>query len=283
MQSDFWQGLWFTELHGKTSGITIKIKKILKSIETQYQKLDVFETEDYGRLLTLDNLVMTTERDEFIYHEMLAHIPMFSHNNPENVLIIGGGDGGTLREVLKHKTVKNVDMVEIDKEVVNASKEFFPTLSVGFDNPRTNLKFVDGVEFVRNKEDIYDVIIIDSTDPIGPGKVLFTEEFYKNCYKALKKNGIFVSQTESPFHNPEWVQDIYSELKKVFPIVKAYKAEIPTYPSGIWTFSFCSENIDPIENFQKIKYGDYNLKLKYYNDEIHKGAFALPNFVKELI
>ena len=275
--------VWFTELHGKSSGITIKINRTLKSVQTKFQKLDIYETEDYGNLFTLDDLIMTTERDEFIYHEMIVHVPMFSHNNPENVLIIGGGDGGSLREVLKHKTVKNIDMVEIDEEVVKASKEFFPCFANAFESPKVNLMFEDGVKFVENKQHIYDVVIVDSTDPIEIGEGLFTTEFYKNVLNALKEDGVLTVQSESPFHNAEWVKNIYSKLFKVFPIVKMYRAEVPTYPSGIWSFGFCSKKIDPIKNFQKEKYNDYNLKLRYYNDDIHKAAFALPNFVKELL
>ena len=276
-------GTWFTELHGKSSGITIKIKKVLKSVQTEYQKLDIYETEDYGNLFTLDDLIMTTERDEFIYHEMIAHVPLFSHKLPENILIIGGGDGGTAREVLKHKTVKNVDMVEIDEEVVIAAKEFLPTISCELDNPKLNLIFKDGIEFIKNKRNLYDIIIIDSTDPINVGEGLFTTEFYNDCFNALKEDGILTNQSESPFHSQDWVVNIYKKLKNVFPIVKMYKAEVPTYPSGIWSFAFCSKNVSPIDNFQKERFKEYNLQLKYYNEEIHKAAFALPNFVKELI
>ena len=276
-------GTWFTELHGKSSGITIKVKRTLKSVQTKFQKLDVYETEDYGNLLTLDDLVMTTERDEFIYHEMIAHVPLFSHTLPENILIIGGGDGGTAREVLKHKTVKNVDMVEIDEDVVIAAKEFLPTISCELDNPKLNLIFEDGIKFIKDKKALYDVIIIDSTDPINVGEGLFTTEFYKDCFNALKDNGILTNQSESPFHSSDWVVNIYKKLKNVFPIVKMYRAEVPTYPPGIWSFAFCSKNVSPIDNFQTKKFNEYNLELKYYNEDIHKAAFALPNFVKELI
>ncbi len=276
-------GLWFTELHGKSSGITIKVTNVLRSIKTRYQKLDVYETEDYGTVLTLDNLVMTTERDEFIYHEMIVHVPLFSHPNPENILIIGGGDGGTLREVLKHKTVKNVDMVEIDEEVVKASKDFFPCFADAFNNPKSNLIFTDGIEFVKGKQNLYDVIIIDSTDPINIGEGLFTTEFYMNCNNALKDKGILCNQAESPFHSPEWVENIFKKLNKAFPVVKCYRAEVPTYPPGIWCFGFCAKQAEHSLSFQENRYNAYNLKLKYYNKEIHNAAFALPNFLKELI
>ncbi len=277
------EGLWFTEIHGKSSGITIKVKDVLKCVKTKFQTLKVYDTEDYGKLLTLDDIVMTTEKDEFIYHEMIVHVPLFSHENPENVLIIGGGDGGTLREVLKHKTVKNVDMVEIDEEVVNTSKEFFPNFAKAFESPKANVIFDDGIEFVKNKKAKYDVVIVDSTDPINVGEGLFTTDFYKNCYNILKENGILTNQSESPFHSPEWVRSIYEKLNRAFPIVKMYRAEVPTYPPGIWSFGFCSKVTYPVENFQKNRFNEYKLKLKYYNEEIHKAAFALPNFVKELI
>ncbi len=276
-------GLWFTEIHGENYGITIKVKNVLKSINTKFQKLDVYETEGFGKLLTLDDLVMVTERDEFIYHEMIAHVPLFCHNLPETVLVIGGGDGGTVREILKHKTVKHIDMVEIDQEVVIAAKEFFPSLSCELDNPKVKLHFKDGVEFVKNKKDLYDIIIIDSTDPINVGEGLFTTEFYKNCFNALKDGGILTNQSESPFHNADWVTNIYKKLNKVFPIVKMYIASVPTYPAGIWSFAFCSKNVDPLKNFNENRYNEYRLKLKYYNNEIHKACFAVPNFAKELI
>jgi len=276
-------GIYYTEFHSPGMGLIMKIKRCITSFDTKYQRLDLYETFDYGKMLTLDNLVMVTEKDEFIYHEMIAHVPLFSHPNPENVLVIGGGDGGTVREVVKHKCVKNVDMVEIDEDVVKISKKYLPTMSCELDNPKVHLYFQDGVEWVKDKEKVYDVIIIDSTDPISIGEGLFTQEFYSNCLKALKPKGVLANQTESPFHNPEWIEATYEKLNKVFPIVKMYSAYVPTYPAGIWSFGFCSVDVDPIKDFQYERYREYNLKLKYYNDEIHKGCFAIPNFVKELI
>ena len=276
-------GLTYTEFHSKGMGLILRLKRCITSFDTKFQRLDLYETLDYGKLLTLDNLVMVTEKDEFIYHEMIAHVPLFSHKNPENVLVIGGGDGGTVREVVKHKSVKNVDMVEIDEDVVKISKKYLPTMSCEFDNPKVNLYFEDGVKWVEDKENVYDVIIIDSTDPVSIGEGLFTSEFYSNCLKALKPGGVLANQTESPFHNPEWVEATYKKLYKVFPIVKMFTAYVPTYPAGVWSFGFCSNDVDPIENFQEERYREYNLKLKYYNDEVHKGSFAVPQFVKELI
>ncbi len=277
------QGMLFTEMHNDSSGISVKIKEILVSKKTKFQKLDIFDTEFYGKMLTLDDLVMTTEKDEFVYHEMLTHIALFSHKLPENILIIGGGDGGTAREILKHKTIKNIDMVEIDEDVVIESKKYLPTIAVELDNPKLNIMIQDGVEFVKGKSNIYDIIFIDSTDPISVGEGLFTTDFYKDCFNALKSNGILVNQSETPFHKPQWVSAINNKLKNVFPIVKVYKAEVPTYPSGIWLFEFCSKETDPYSDFNFQRYKDYNFKLKYYNDEIHKGAFSLPNYVKELL
>ncbi len=276
-------GLTYTEFHSKGMGLILRLKRCITSFDTKFQRLDLYETLDFGKLLTLDNLVMVTEKDEFIYHEMIAHVPLFSHKNPENVLVIGGGDGGTVREVVKHKTVKNVDMVEIDEDVVKISKKYLPTMSCELDNPKVNLYFQDGVKWVEDKENYYDVIIIDSTDPVSIGEGLFTSEFYRNCLKSLKPGGVLANQTESPFHNPEWVEATYKKLKKVFPIVKMFTAYVPTYPAGVWSFGFCSKDVDPIENFQEGRYKEYNLKLKYYNNDIHKGAFAVPQFVKELI
>ena len=235
-------GLWYTEDHLQGVELSFKIKNTLISKQTKYQKLDIYETYKYGILLTLDDLVMTTEKDEFVYHELIAHVPLFSHKSPEDVLIIGGGDGGTAREVVKHPGITRVDMVEIDQEVVEMSKQYMPFLAHELTNPKVKLFFRDGVEFMKNTSVRYDVIMIDSTDPIGPGDGLFNTQFYQNCSKALKDGGILVAQAESPFNNPNWVKQIFSKLRNVFPVVRAYIGLIPTYPGGSWCFAFCGKD-----------------------------------------
>ena len=275
--------LWFTEYTNNSSGLTIKIKKQLEHRVTKFQTIDVFETYYYGNLMVIDGFVMLTELDEFVYHENLTHVPIQFLENPEKVLIIGGGDGGTAREVLKYPNIKNVSMVEIDREVCEVSKLYFKNLSSSFSDPRLNLYFEDGAEFVKNSKETFNLIIIDSTDPIGPGVVLFTEEFYRNCSNILKTGGILTAQTESPFDKEylEPVKNIYKNLKKSFRHVNMYLGHIPTYPFGTWSFAFVSNDINPIKD--KLKNNFIPDNLKYYNKNLGKSVFTLPNFVKEIL
>ena len=214
---------YYHEITPSGYGIAIKAGKVLYSKQSEFQKVEVFESEStLGRVLTLDDLMMTTEGDEYHYHEMIAHIPMMHHKNPESVLVIGGGDGGTVREVLKHKSVKKVVLCEIDGLVIDACKEFLPTISCGLSDPRIEIKVEDAIEFIKDKKDEYDIILVDSTDPIGPGEGLFTDEFYTNVKNSLKKGGIMVAQSESPFAQKEAVQKMYKLLKRVFPVFGIY-------------------------------------------------------------
>lgn len=275
--------IWFTERHTENLGITFKIKNILFSGESKYQRIDVLDSYELGRVLTLDGIIMVTEKDEFVYHEMISHIPLFTHPDPRKILVIGGGDGGTVREVLKHPQVQALDLVEIDALVIEKSKEFLPTVSYSLSDERVNILIKDGIEFVREKQEEYDVVIIDSTDPIGPAEGLFKEEFYKNVCKILKNDGIMVAQTESPFYYKERVCEIFRNIRKSFPIAKMFTAYIPTYPSGLWTFSLGSKRYCPMENFQIDRYRLEDIPTKYYNESIHRAAFSLPNFIKELL
>jgi len=274
-------GLWFAEDQQQGLELSFKIKNTLVSKQTKYQKLDIYETYKHGILFTLDDFVMTTEHDEFVYHELIAHVPLFSHKHLENVLIIGGGDGGTAREVVKHPVTK-IDMVEIDEEVVEMSKKYMPSLSKELTNPKVHLFFQDGVEFVQNTASEYDLIIIDSTDPLGPGEGLFDTEFYRTCLTALKDRGILVAQAESPFDNPNRVEQIFSKLRNVFPVVSAYTGIIPTYPGGLWCFAFCCKEPEALNFFDEARYNALQLELRYYNKRIHTACFALPEFVKTL-
>ncbi len=280
--TELWD-LWFSELHNRHVGMTYKIKRILFSGESRFQRIDVFDTYEYGKMLVLYGSVMLTERDEFVYHEMISHVPMFVHPDPKEVLIIGGGDGGTLREVIRHREVNSVTLVEIDEEVVEVSKKFIPQTAKSFETDKLTLVFEDGARFVKETEKKFDVIIVDSPDPIAPADTLFKEEFFKDAKNCLKDGGIFVAQTESPFYHKKIVQEVYLVLKSLFKITKMFCAWVPTYPSALWSFSFCSDKLHPISNFDENKYKELNLETKYYNSEIHKAAFALPNFVKEII
>ncbi len=278
----------YNEYYHKKTGLTVGVNKVLFSEQTPYQKVEVFETDTWGNLMTIDGMVMLSEKDEFVYHEMLAHVGMFAHPNPEKVLIIGGGDGGTAREVLRHPSVKQVDMVEIDEAVVRASKEFLPEVGA-WDDPRLNVLFEDGIAFVKNADAEYDVVIIDGSDPVGPAEGLFEKEFFEYCYSALKENGILTGQTESP-----WVEEYHPSIKKVFDALDSvfvessmYLGFIPLYPAGMWSFAFASKGIEPKDDevLARIEKGlsSFGNDLKYYNKDIHRGSFALPNFVAEII
>ncbi|MFQ5582942.1 MAG: polyamine aminopropyltransferase [Calditrichia bacterium] len=276
--------LRFSEEYPEIKGaLNFEVKKVLFSSRSEFQKIEIVETESFGRVLIIDDFIMLTERDEFVYHEMIAHTPLFVHPNPEKVLIIGGGDGGTVRECCKHESVKRIDLVDIDRMVTQACIQFMPAVAEKFFSRRVNCFFEDGVAFVHNSRERYEVIIIDSTDPISVGEGLFTSEFYKNCANILSDDGILVAQSESPFWTPELLQSIAKKLKSVFPRVFFYQAHIPTYPSGQWAFSFATKKYHPLKNFQESLVADFPHNLQYYNAEIHRGAFAIPTFVRKLV
>lgn len=275
---------FYHEITPSGFGIAIKAGNVLYSKQSEFQKVEVFETESsLGRVLTLDDLMMTTEGDEFHYHEMIAHVPMMHHPNPKTVLVIGGGDGGTVREVLKHDTVEKVVLCEIDGLVIDACKQFLPTIACELDNPKCEILVEDAIEYIKDKENMFDVVLIDSTDPMGPGEGLFTEEFYTNVKRSLKKGGIVAAQSESPFVNKEEIKKMYNLLKKVFPICSTYTSNIPTYPGGYWAWAFCSEEVKPLSYYDERRGNDIEKKCKIYNREYHNARFALPNYLKELL
>ncbi|WP_294402856.1 polyamine aminopropyltransferase [uncultured Clostridium sp.] len=277
--------LWYTEQHTENVRFSIKVERELYSEQTEFQRIDILESKEFGRFFTLDGLMMVTEKDEFIYHDMIVHVPMATNPNIKNVLVIGAGDGGTIRELAKYEHIENIDMVEIDKRVVEVCKEYLPQTACRFDDKRVNLFFEDGLKFVRNKENEYDLIIVDSTDPFGPGEGLFTKEFYGNCYKALKEDGILVNQHESPYYDSyaKSMQDAHEKIYGLFKIHRVYQAHIPTYPSGHWLFGFASKKYDPINDLNADAWNKLGIKTKYYNTDLHVGCFALPNYVKELL
>lgn len=277
--------LWYTEKHTDNVKLSIKIDKELYSEETEFQRIDILESKEFGRIFTLDGLMMVTEKDEFIYHDMIVHVPMATNPNIKNVLVIGAGDGGTIRELTRYSSVEKIDMVEIDRRVVEVCKEYLQQTACKLEDERVNIFYEDGLKFVRNKENEYDLIIVDSTDPFGPGEGLFTKEFYGNCYKALTEDGILVNQHESPYYDyyAKSMQDAHEKIYGLFKIHKVYQAHIPTYPSGHWLFGFASKKLDPIKDHNKETWESLNLNTKYYNSEIHKGAFALPEYVKDML
>ena len=265
-------------------GLIIKAGKVLISEQSPFQKVEIFETDSQlGRVLTIDDLMMTTEGDEYHYHEMIAHVPMMHHKAPESVLVIGGGEGGTVREVLKHKTVKRVVLCEIDGLVIDACKKYLPTISCELDNPKVEILVQDAIEYIKDKKNEFDIVLIDSTDPLGPGEGLFTEEFYTNVKNSLKKGGIVSAQSESPFVNKEEIKKMYNLLKKVFPICSTFTSNIPTYPGGYWAWAFCSETVEPLSYFADDRCDEITKSCKIYNKEYHNARFALPNYLKELL
>ncbi|GAB4256588.1 MAG: polyamine aminopropyltransferase [Deferrisomatales bacterium] len=275
--------LWFQETHKDQIAFSVRVTGYLWSGKSEFQTLDVIDTEAFGRVLLLDGLFMTTEKDEFIYHEMIAHVPLFSHPAPRRVLVIGGGDGGTVREAVRHPTVEQVDLVEIDRLVVEKSREFLPTIACALDDPKVRVHYEDGIRWVQGHADTYDVIVVDSTDPIGPAVGLFSEAFYADCRKALTADGVLTAQTESPFFDREEVTFIYGNLRKVFPDARPYTASIPTYPGGYWCFAFASKGPDPLDGPDPERYRPLGEELKYYNPEIHRAAFALPTYFRKLL
>jgi len=277
--------LWYTEEHTNNVKFSIKVDKQIISQQSDFQRIDVFESYEFGKILVLDGYLMITEKDEFIYHEMIVHVPMAVNQNIKKVLVIGAGDGGTVRELTRYSTVEQIDMVEIDELVVEVCKKYIPQTASKLTDERVNLFFEDGLKFVRTKHEEYDLIIVDSTDPFGPGEDLFTKEFYGNCYKALKEDGILVNQHESPYYTNDAIamQRAHEKIKSVFEVARIYQVHIPTYPSGHWMFGFASKKFDPIKDLDSQAWNNLNIKTKYYNTDLHKGSFAIPNYVKELL
>lgn len=277
--------LWYSEMHTNNVKLSIKVNKQLYSAQTEFQRIDVFESMEFGRFLTLDGFMMFTEKDEFIYHEMITHVPMAVCPKAKSILVIGAGDGGVVRELTKYASIECIDMVEIDAEVVRVCKEFFPTVACCFDDPRLTIYYEDGLKFIRDCEEKYDIIIVDSTDPFGNGEGLFTKEFYSNCAKALTESGIMVNQHESPFYQGDAIamQKAHKRIAECFAVSRVYQAHIPTYPSGHWLFGFASKGLHPVRDLQISKWKELGIKTRYYNTNLHKGAFALPNYVEELL
>jgi spermidine synthase len=276
--------LWYTEKHSENVGITLKVSKGLFSGRSEYQQLDIVETLEYGRMMLLDGLVMLTERDEFIYHEMISHPALFTHPDPKKVLVIGGGDGGTIREIVKHPGVEKAVLCEIDGLVIEKSIELFPSVASALTgNSLVEVKVADGLAYIREHAEEFDIIMVDSTDPIGPAVGLFEEDFYRMVHGALKKDGIMVAQSESPFYHAEIQKKMYGNLRAVFPIVEMYQAFIPTYPSGLWSFAMASKKYHPVRDFDRERATARSFSTRYYNEELHLGAFMLPSFARENI
>lgn len=272
--------LWIKEEQIENAVMTYKVKETLHIEKTKYQDLAIVDTYEFGRMLLLDGIVQTTIGDEYVYHEMITHIPLYTHKNPKKVLVVGGGDGGSIREILKHESVEKAVLCEIDERVVELSKKYLPEISCGLNDPRAEVIIGDGIKYVLDHKNEFDVIIVDSTDPIGAAEGLFNVNFYKSLYDCLTPDGIFVAQTETPFYLPKVVKQVYDDVNNVFPITKLFMAAIPTYPSGYWSFTMGSKKYDPeLTDISKIP----DFDTKYYHKDLHKASFVLPKFVKNLI
>jgi spermidine synthase len=274
-------GLWYHERHLGEMEFGLHVQKVLHSEQTDFQRLDVLETTAFGRLMTLDGLVMVTERDEFVYHELIAHVPLLAHPNPRDVLVIGGGDGGTLREVLRHDCVQRAVLCEIDGAVVQAARTFFPDLAVGLDDPRADVQIADGVAYVKEAASAsFDLVIVDSTDPIGPGVGLFSEDFYQHVSRILRPDGLVIAQCESPWQRNVNFRKVYGNLHCVSSSVFALVGSIPTYPFGFWSWGVASKSHNPAAIADAARYRKLEPALRYYNADIHAAVFALPNFFR---
>lgn len=268
-------------------GQSFVMDEVLFEAKTEHQHLVIFQNAQWGRVMALDGMIQTTERDEFIYHEMLTHVPMFAHPEPKSVLIIGGGDGGILREVLKHPSVETVTQVEIDAQVVEMCKTYFPKHSDGaFDDARLNLVIGDGVAFVNDTDLTFDVVISDSTDPVGPGEVLFTSRFYSGIKRCLNPGGVFVAQNGVSFLQTDEVLTSNKRLSPLFEQVGFYNAAVPTYVGGIMTFAWASQVLKPngvALNQLQTRYQQAGFKTHYYNPAMHQACFALPQYLLDAL
>ena len=274
--------LWVHERFQGAISLGFRVRAQLHQEQSPYQQIAVYDTFLHGRMLALDGVIMLTERDEFIYHELLVHVPMFTLAQARRALVIGGGDGGAVRELCKHPGLEEITLVEIDQRVVEVSKQHLPALAAGFSDPRVKLVFMDGAQFVKESPaGAYDLIVVDSTDPIGPGKVLFSREFYRDAARALKPGGALSAQTESPLYHPEVIRGIYSNLAAAFNNPFMFWGVIPTYLGGLYTFAYASASRHPLRDFQPR--GLAGMDLKYYNEQLHPAGFALPRIALDCL
>lgn len=277
--------LWFSENHTPDVKLSLRVERQLYSKKSIYQKIDVLETPEFGKVLVLDGNIMLTERDEFIYDEMITHVPMAVHPNIKKVLVIGIGDGGVVRELTRYEQIKRIDLVEMDEMVAEACRQYLPDNACRLDDARVHISYGNALKFIRRCEEKYDLIIVDSNDPFGPSEGLFTREFYGNCYKALKEDGIMVNQQGSPFYAEDAtaMQRSHKHIASTFPICRVYQAHIPTYAAGYWLFGFASKKYHPIDDLDPERWNSQHLRTRYYTTRLHVGAFYLPAFLEEML
>lgn len=277
--------LWFSEFHAPDVKLSIRVDKQIFSQNSDVQRIDVYDSKEFGRILTLDGQIMLTERDEFIYAEMITHVPMAVHRDAKDILVIGAGDGGVIRELTRYDRVQHIDLVEMDPLVVEVCRKFLPQNACRFDDNRVSLYHENVLKFLRKCENCYDLIIVDSNDPFGAGESLFTKEFYGNCYKALREDGIMVNQQGSPFYaeDAKACQKSHKSIVSTFPISRVYQAHIPTYAAGYWLFGFASKKYHPIDDFDSSSWNMLGLTTRYYTTRLHVGSFYLPAYLEEML
>ncbi len=276
-------GLWYDETFDDHTRLGLRVKQTLFSGKSAYQKVEVIDTVGFGRVLVIDNVFMTSEYDEFLYHEMLAHPSLTTAPGIERVLVMGGGDGGTVREVLRHPDVKECVMIEIDQMVVDASKKYLPSIGTAWDDPRLDVRFIDGIDYVKHSEDPeYDVVLLDGTDPVGPGAVLFDQTFYEGCKRMLAPDGVMALQSASPLLMMEVFVETQHKLRSLFAEVHPYMGPVPLYGTGTWSWTWCSDTGEPTKAIPE-RQAEIVEAAKAYNDELHRAAFALPNYVKRAL
>jgi len=274
---------WHTEEDFGAVRLGLKVDEVLHRERSPFQEIAVYRSDFFGKILVLDGLVMLTERDEFVYHEMLTHVPLTTLEDPRRVLVIGGGDLGCVREVLKHDSVEQVVLCEIDRRVTEVCRDHFPWVGPALDDPRLQTVFGDGVAYVREHPGRFDLVIVDSTDPVGPAVGLFLREFYREAAKALRPGGVLTAQTESPHYSPRLVRRIYTELRAAFTHVDGYLGFIPTYPSGCWSWAWASSDHRRTDFFDRPRAERIARDCHYYDPEVHEAAFALPGFARRAI
>ena len=263
--------------------MTLQVKNVLYHGRSKFQDVLVFESTNHGNVLVLDGVIQVTERDEYAYQEMMTHIPLYAHDNPEKVLVIGGGDGGILREIAKHPAVKEIYICEIDEDVITYSKKYLPSLAIGFDDPRVTVKIMDGAKFMDQNQESFDVIITDSSDPVGPASVLFETPFYTGMFNSLRTGGIVCTQGECMWLHLDLIRPLVESISKFYSIVEYAYTTIPTYPSGQIGFIIAGKNRGSVKKPVREPSSDVAKTMKYYTSEIHNAAFVLPKFAKEAI
>lgn len=277
--------LWFSEFHAPDVKHSIRVNRHLYSQKSNYQQIDIFDTPEFGRVLSLDGNVMLTERDEFVYDEMITHVPMSVHPNIRDVLVIGAGDGGVVKELARYESIEKIDLVEMDPLVLEACRTYLPENASKLDDARVHIYYDNALRFIRKRHSAYDLIIVDSTDPFGPSEGYFTREFYGICYNALRDDGIMVNQQGSPFYkqDADAMRRSHQRIVSTFPISRVYQAHIPTYAAGYWLFGFASKKYHPIDDFNADKWLSLGLDTKYYTVKLHVGSFYLPAFLEKML